>query len=100
MSARIVTGVWSESDNLPSRPDWQRHGACTGQTDLFYFTAKGRSANHKMAEAERLAKQICAGCTVQNECLRYAIDGEERFGVWGGLNTDERDLVARARRTA
>lgn len=31
-----------------------------------------------------IAKIICASCPVRRSCLQYALNGEERFGVWGG----------------
>jgi WhiB family redox-sensing transcriptional regulator len=43
-----------------------------------------------------LEKAICGGCPVRQECLAYALDAGEPFGIWGGLTTDERlTLIAR-----
>lgn len=36
------------------------------------------------------AKAICAACPVRRQCLLYALDGEIGYGVWGGLDFDER----------
>jgi WhiB family redox-sensing transcriptional regulator len=36
------------------------------------------------------AKAVCAMCPVRMECLQYAIDNGEKFGIWGGLNENER----------
>ena len=36
------------------------------------------------------AKGICAGCPVRLECLEYALDTREPFGVWGGYGPKER----------
>jgi hypothetical protein len=30
------------------------------------------------------AKQICRFCPVKTPCLVYALENDERFGVWGG----------------
>lgn len=38
----------------------------------------------------RDAKAICADCEVQPECLQWAIDNREPYGVWGGLTATER----------
>jgi WhiB family redox-sensing transcriptional regulator len=46
-----------------------------------------------------LEKAICGGCPVRTECLAYALDAGEPFGIWGGLTTDER-LILIARLTA
>jgi|TARA_R110000787_G_scaffold41344_2_gene102237 WhiB family redox-sensing transcriptional regulator len=36
------------------------------------------------------AKKLCFICPVQRECLTYALAGDEQFGTWGGLNTEQR----------
>lgn len=109
MSIRIVDGVWSESANMIEldRPTWQSLSNCRGKTDLFFATAAGRKATDHLTRAERAAKAICADCQVKDECLQFALNADERYGIWGGLNVIERDLVRdgvalgarRARRT-
>lgn len=45
-----------------------------------------------MSKAEvRAAKSVCYLCPVRRECLEYALAAGERWGVWGGLTTPERD---------
>lgn len=44
------------------------------------------------------AKKICMTCTVRTPCLDFAIDNQEVWGIWGGLNKDERDRVRRKRK--
>jgi len=36
------------------------------------------------------AKEICSQCPVRRQCLQYALDNEERFGVWGGADESTR----------
>jgi WhiB family redox-sensing transcriptional regulator len=43
------------------------------------------------------AKEVCRGCVVSNECLEYAIENGERFGIWGGKSERERRRLRRAR---
>lgn len=43
------------------------------------------------------AKKICGQCAVRAECLAYALEHEERFGIWGGLTTYERGRLKRRR---
>jgi WhiB family redox-sensing transcriptional regulator len=33
---------------------------------------------------------ICQTCSVQNDCLNYALQIGEQHGIWGGLNATER----------
>lgn len=97
--ARIVSGVWSESAGFTGRPDWQADADCHGLTDLFFYAAVGRKAGDKNAEALSVARQVCADCRVREQCLRYAIDNDEQYGIWGGLTTRERNIVAASSRS-
>jgi WhiB family redox-sensing transcriptional regulator len=44
------------------------------------------------SDGGRAAKAICQGCPVLSECRDYAM-GNERWGIWGGLDRRERDLA-------
>lgn len=46
---------------------------------------------------ESQAKGVCAGCPLRLECLDEALQTQVRYGIWGGLNWDER-LRERRRR--
>lgn len=48
----------------------------------------------------REAKQICAHCFVQAECLDYALTTGERFGIWGGFSERERRKLTDTTATA
>lgn len=72
-------------------PEWMQRAACVNAWDAFY--PEGRPATAR-AEAET-AKRICASCPVRVDCLTYALDNRERWGIWGGL--DERERRARLR---
>jgi WhiB family redox-sensing transcriptional regulator len=41
------------------------------------------------------ARAVCARCPVRADCLDYAMETGQKFGIWGGLSERER----RARRT-
>lgn len=43
----------------------------------------------------REAKRICQACAVRDECLEYALEHDERFGIWGGLSDRERRRLKR-----
>lgn len=43
-------------------------------------------------ERER-AVAICHGCPVREECLAYALDTRQMFGIWGGLDERQRRAV-------
>ena len=94
MSYRIVDiGTEGASGIDLARPDWQSRSNCRGKTELFFVTAMGRTAQDRIAAGEKAAKAICEECQVKDDCLRFALDADERHGVWGGFTTDERDLI-------
>ena len=67
--------------------DWTARAACQGQPDLF-FPPFGERPNSRESREAR-AKEICAACPVQEECLWYGRRHHE-YGIWGGENEVER----------
>lgn len=61
---------------------WQADALCAQTDPEAFFPEKGGST--------RDAKQICQTCDVQSQCLEYALENDERFGIWGGLSERER----------
>ncbi|MDO9380820.1 MAG: WhiB family transcriptional regulator [Nocardioidaceae bacterium] len=75
--------------------DWQTEGACVGvDTEQFFSPEFERGPRRDAREAA--AKAFCARCPVVRECLEHALQVREPFGVWGGLNTKERDELGAA----
>lgn len=78
---------------LREPPAWQARAACAGMPlDLFFPIEE--PPYYETVEA---ALNICAQCPVRPECLRYAMENNLSYGVWGGTSAGER---ARARRSA
>ena len=73
---------------LPEQQNWQERALCAQTDPEAFFPEKGGST--------RDAKKICVGCEVRGECLEYALEHDERFGIWGGLSERERRRVKRA----
>ncbi|NIR37006.1 MAG: WhiB family transcriptional regulator, partial [Actinobacteria bacterium] len=46
---------------------------------------------------ENKAKAICQVCPVQVDCLEFAMEIREPYGIWGGLTETERRQVAARR---
>ena len=62
--------------------EWQDQALCAQTDPEAFFPEKGGST--------REAKRICQACAVRDECLEYALEHDERFGIWGGLSDRER----------
>jgi WhiB family transcriptional regulator, redox-sensing transcriptional regulator len=71
---------------------WRADALCAETDPEAFFPEKGGST--------REAKRVCVGCAVRSECLEFALDNDERFGIWGGLSERERRRVRLARRDA
>lgn len=74
---------------LPRPEDWTVDALCAQTDPDAFFPEKGGST--------AAVKRICAGCGVRAQCLQFALDHEERFGVWGGLSERERRVIVRHR---
>ena len=73
---------------------WQQTGACrSGVAAEDFYPPMHTERKHERLARERRAKSVCASCPVRDECLEHAIDVDERYGIWGGLNQDERRLL-------
>jgi WhiB family redox-sensing transcriptional regulator len=74
--------------------EWRAASACLDtDPDVFFPVAVGSAASKQVERAMR----ICAGCTVRQQCLDFAIRSGEKDGIWGGTTPDERTRVRRAR---
>lgn len=85
----------SDVFDLLVRPDWMEHAACRGiDPNLFFPTRPEGAGTGGEVEA---AKKVCAGCPVREECLEYALDNGEKFGIFGGKSERERRRLRRGR---
>lgn len=79
---------------------WRAHGACSSgivvhllgvvavipfDPDL-WFPEQGSGA---------VGRRVCAVCPVRVDCLRYALDAKEEFGIWGGAGEHARRFLGR-----
>jgi WhiB family redox-sensing transcriptional regulator len=76
-------------DGIEGERRWQERANCLGVDPDLFFPERGAST--------REAKSVCRGCEVRGECLEYALDHGEKFGIWGGLSERERRRVRRQR---
>lgn len=85
----------SVSVEIGGQPDtelWQEYANCLGVDPDLFFPERGAST--------REAKEVCRGCIVKDQCLEFALDNSEKFGIWGGMSERERRRIRRARAIA
>ena len=84
--------TFEEPGDIFASPAFMDLGSCRGMDPDIFFPDRGESL--------RPAKAVCEDCIVRDECLEFALDNRERFGVWGGTSERERRRLRRARRDA
>ena len=80
----------------PFDEGWQRRAACRGPQAKVFFAPGQPERKDERSARERLAKDICARCSVREPCLGYALRIREPHGIWGGLNELERRTLLEA----
>ena len=64
---------------------WQDLAACRDIDPSLFFPERG--------EDTWQAKLVCYRCPVREDCLEYALDHGEKFGIWGGKSERERRAI-------
>lgn len=62
--------------------EWQERALCAQTDPEAFYPEQGQSAGD--------AKRVCSLCPVRTECLKYAVEHDEGYGIWGGLSEKER----------
>ena len=90
----IQTSTPRTPDTAPPtpEPDWHDQANCLGVDPDLFFPERGAST--------REAKEVCRGCVVREDCLEFALQNGEKFGIWGGLSERERRRIRRQRAQA
>lgn len=81
VSAQAKGMLWGLFE-ASTRNSWQHRALCAQTDPEAFFPEKGGST--------RDAKAVCSHCEVRQQCLTWAIEHDERFGIWGGLSERER----------
>jgi WhiB family redox-sensing transcriptional regulator len=79
--------------------DWQDRAACREYDNVLFFGEEGESELEKQAREAR-AKAVCQRCPVSEPCLEFAMDTNQKYGIWGGLTDKERASLKRRRARA
>lgn len=78
--------------HLPTHPEWMEQAACLDAEDPEVFHAgKGDKAGVAAARA------ICRPCEVKAECLTYALQIDDRHGIWAGTTPKQRSALRKRR---
>lgn len=68
---RALVNAWRDADRLVG-------AICSQIGPEFWFPDQGHHGRE-----EKLARELCRSCPVRRECLRIALDSEDRISQWG-----------------
>lgn len=68
-------------------PEWRTRAACRSRLDLDFIDPR------TPAEAAECCA-LCGDCPVLDQCRAEALTTGEAWGIWGGLDADERERLA------
>lgn len=74
-----------------SDPSWKEFGLCKEVDPELFFSEDDRTYT-----GYHEAKKLCLACDVRAECLKYAMDNNEIYGIWGGLTPLQRKKLRRS----
>ena len=77
-------------DNIPAPGAWSEFAACKNQPIELFYPKSGRRPTRALA--------ICGTCDVKSECLEYALEHHQHWGVWGDMTERQRFEEKRQRR--
>lgn len=61
---------------------WRNMAKCVGEDSDLFLSDK---------EKERARATIfCSRCVVKEACLEYALESDQAFGIWGGMDNEQR----------
>lgn len=72
--------------------DWREVARCKQMDPDLFFPVGTTGPALLQIEA---AKAVCRLCEVRQECLQYAIESNQEYGIWGGTTEEERRFMRR-----
>lgn len=79
--------------------DWQEEALCRTLPNILFFGEEGESELERQGREHR-AKAVCDRCPVAEPCLEFAMETNQKYGIWGGLTDKERASLKRRRARA
>lgn len=73
-------------------PTWHIWARCRGEINDAIFFGAPKDGTFQTS-AIRAAKKYCNDCPVFEDCLRYALEGREKWGIWAGTTMKERESI-------
>lgn len=75
---------------IAASTDWRHLAECVNEDPELWFPI---GAGEYAGAREQLAIAICERCPVTAQCLNWALESGQAFGVWGGKTEDQRRVL-------
>ncbi len=76
---------------------WKEKALCKRLTQYFFFDDQRVLTTKAKTKIEAI-RELCEVCPVKQECYQYAVNNDEKFGIWGGVSFDATDRRKRRRK--
>lgn len=96
-ATKTTKTVASKLASLEVEARWQDLAACKGMDPTLFFGPEHPETVKEKRDREEAAKAVCNTCPVKQECLEYALEAREAYGIWGGMTELERKALLRRR---
>lgn len=97
---RYTGGRTIQSLEELEREEWQEQAACRAYENTLFFGPDSSESELEKQGREARAKAICQTCPVLEPCLEFAMETNQKYGIWGGLTDKERASLKRRRARA
>jgi WhiB family redox-sensing transcriptional regulator len=77
-----------------AEPSFFERAACRGKPEELFFAPESKGVSLHYYDR---GKTICRDCQVRLTCLEYALEHNEKFGLWGGVGPRERARMRQQR---
>jgi WhiB family redox-sensing transcriptional regulator len=77
----------SEREAETEQRPWVLDSACRGLDSAMFFPGQDGDAEPALL--------VCSGCAVRDECLDFAVETRQRYGIWGGTTERQRRRIMR-----
>ncbi|WP_433785029.1 WhiB family transcriptional regulator [Actinomycetospora sp. CA-101289] len=75
---------------------WQTRAACHDTDPDLFFPATDDDTSLTTTRARITIAPLCRACPVATECLRWALDTGQDYGLWAATTPTDRRAIRRA----
>ena len=76
---------------------WQTRAACRDTDPELFFPPTEDDTSSVVARHLLAVRPVCQSCPVATECLRWALDTGQDFGLWAATTPTDRRAIRRDR---